>query len=350
MGMTIEINGKAINPGEEVFIDLPLPPLYTHESLSMPVHVINGKHSGPRLFVSAAIHGDEINGVDIIRRLLKHEEINAENLHGTLIAIPVVNVYGFISKSRYLPDRRDLNRSFPGSSSGSMASRLAHLFIHEIAAQCTHGIDLHTAAEGRENLPQIRASLKSKEIKKMACAFGAPVVKHNETFLEGSLRETVDKLNIPVLVYEAGEALRFDELSIRAGVDGVINVMRSIKMLPNFEQCRLDKHPSLTYSSKWERAANSGILRTVIPLGERVKEGDLLGIISDPFGEKEEHILSSTEGIVIGKSTLPLVYEGEALYHIAHFDAPKSIAQSVEDFQLHHDPEYNENPDEPPVK
>lgn len=348
--MTIEINGIAVAPGEKAFIDLPLPPLYTHESLSMPVHVINGKHDGPRLFVTAAMHGDEINGVDIIRRLLKQDDINPNDIHGTLIAIPVVNVYGFITKSRYLPDRRDLNRSFPGSSAGSMASRLAHLFINEIAKQCTHGIDLHTAAEGRENLPQIRASLRSKEIKKMACAFGAPVVKHNEQFLEGSMREAVDKLGIPVLLYEAGEALRFDELSIRAGVDGIINVMRSIKMLPNFQKCSLDKQPSLTHSSKWERAIHSGILRTVTPLGERVKKGDLLGIISDPFGEKEEQILSSTEGIVIGKSTLPLVYEGEALYHIAHFDAPKSIAQSVEDFQQQHDPETNEIPNEPPVK
>ncbi|CAA6827670.1 MAG: FIG003737: Predicted deacylase [uncultured Thiotrichaceae bacterium] len=348
--MTIEINGIAIAPGEEVFIDLPLPPLYTHEALSMPVHVINGKRDGPRLFVSAAMHGDEINGVDIIRRLLKHEELNANDIRGTLIAIPVVNVYGFITKSRYLPDRRDLNRSFPGSSAGSMASRLAHLFVTEIATQCTHGIDLHTAAEGRENLPQIRAALTNNEIKKMACAFGAPVVKHNASFLEGSMRETADKLGIPVLLYEAGEALRFNELSIRAGVEGVINVMRAINMLPDHETCLLSKQPRLTHSSKWERATHSGILRTITPLGERVREGDLLGIISDPFGEKEEHILSSTEGIVIGKSTLPLVYEGEALYHIAHFDAPQSIAQSVEDFQQQHDPELYEIPDEPPVK
>ena len=153
----ITIGDVTVNPGERLYVDLPLPPLYTHTSVAMPVHVINGRQAGPVMFVTAAIHGDEINGIEIIRRLLATKALR--RLSGTLIAVPVVNVYGFVSQSRYLPDRRDLNRSFPGSERGSMAARLADTLVSEIIGKCTHGIDLHTAAEGRANLPQIRVDL-----------------------------------------------------------------------------------------------------------------------------------------------------------------------------------------------
>lgn len=341
MGNTINIGGIDIKPGEQRSIDLELPPLYTHTSVSMPVHVINGKKPGPVLFVSAAVHGDEINGVEIIRRLINSEKDELENIKGTLIAVPVVNVYGFISQSRYLPDRRDLNRFFPGSEKGSMAARLAHVFIQEIASKCTHGIDLHTAAINRENLPQIRAALNDgsdngAEIQNMACAFHAPVVINSAKLLDGSMRKAVSDLGIPILLYEAGEALRFNEVAIRAGVKGVINVMRRLNMLPDGEHCDIYNKPLVANTSSWVRASQSGILRSLLPLGDQVNKGDLLGIVSDPFGESEEHILAKKSGIVIGKSNLPLVYEGEALFHIAHFDNPDDIADAVGAFQETH--------------
>ncbi len=335
--ISITIGGTKVRPGERKTINLPLPDLYTSSNVDMPVHVINGSKAGPCVFVSAATHGNEINGVEIIHRLIK--SIETENLKGTLIAIPVVNVYGFIAQSRYLPDRRDLNRSFPGSRKGSMAARLAHLFMTEIVKQCTHGIDLHTGAIGRTNLPQIRAELDlSMEIKKMACAFGAPVVMNTKKLLQGSLREAASKHNIPILLYEAGEALRFDEIAIKAGLSGVINVLQFLDMLTTEDgtHCDISKKPLLATSSNWVRAPQSGILRTVARLGTHVQEGEVVGIVSDPFGENEEKVLATACGIVIGRTKLPLVYEGEALFHIAHFHEPSGVLEAIEALHEEH--------------
>ncbi len=326
----ITIGDHEVRPGEKKTINLPLPDLYTASNIDMPIHVINGTKAGPRVFVSAAMHGNEINGVEIIHRLLKSAEIT--DLKGSLIVIPVVNVYGFIAQSRYLPDRRDLNRSFPGSKKGSMASRLANLFMKEIVEQCTHGIDLHTGAIGRTNLPHIRAELDlGEEIKKMSCAFGAPVVMDSKKLLVGSLREAASKRNIPILLYEAGEALRFDEISIKAGVSGVINVLQFLGMLSSEgSQCDISKKPLLATSSNWVRAPQSGILRAVAELGTHVEEGEVIGIVSDPFGENEAKVLATACGIVLSRTKLPLVYEGEALFHIAHFHEPSGVVEAIE--------------------
>lgn len=347
MRAPIEIAGVAINPGQRTSIELPVPSLYTHTQLEMPVQVVHGKKPGPTLFLSGALHGDEINGVEIIRRVLNIKSI--KRLRGTLIAIPVVNIYGFINQSRYLPDRRDLNRSFPGSESGSLAARIAHLFLSEIVSHCTHGIDLHTGAIHRENLPQIRAVLDDEETEKMARAFVSPVIL-NTSIVEGSLREAVEKLGISVIVYEAGEALRFNEVSIRAGVRGVIAVMRDLEMLPRLKNRKAIPDPIVARSSSWVRAPQSGILRMIKPLGSRVMTNELLGIVADPFGEKEENILSPAEGIIIGKTNIPLVNEGEALFHIAQFKRSDAAAEKIEEFQQNLDPATDTfKPVEPPV-
>ncbi len=299
------------------------------------------------MFVSAAIHGDEINGVEIIRRLLNTRQI--QKLKGALIAVPVVNVYGFISQSRYLPDRRDLNRSFPGSETGSMAARLAHTFMQEVVSQCTHGIDLHTGAIGRDNLPQIRAKvIDAPQTAAMACAFGAPVILNSE-LRDGSLREAVDEFGIPVLLYEAGEALRFDEVAIRAGVKGITRVMRHLGMLAKGKSRKAAAEPLVAKSSQWVRAPQSGVLRMVVPLGGQVSKGDIIGRVADPFGEQEEKIRATVSGIVIGKTNLPLVYEGEAVFHIARFTQADSATESVEAFQEEHDPQSNAAPGQEPV-
>ena len=331
-----EIGNFSIPPGEQRAIQIPIPNLYTSTALTLPVKVIHGKFTGPVFFISAAIHGDEINGVEIIRRLLNVKSLN--RLKGTLIAIPVVNIFGFINQTRYLPDRRDLNRSFPGSEKGSLAARMAYLFLNEIVSKCTHGIDLHTGAIHRDNLPQVRAFLDDEITETMAHAFTSPVIL-NTQIVEGSLREASEKVGVSVIVYEAGEALRFDEVAIRAGVKGIISVMRELEMLPKLKRKSKITEPVVATSSVWIRASQSGILRSITPLGARVRKNDVLGIISDPFGEEEEEIKSVDNGIIIGKSNIPLANEGEALFHLARFKSPATAADNVEEFQQEHDPE-----------
>lgn len=325
------INGLSIAPGSNLLVDIPLPPLYTHSPMTMPVHVIHAKKPGPRLFVSAAIHGDELNGLEIVRRLLKQPILN--RMRGSLIAIPMVNVYGVIHHSRYFPDRRDLNRSFPGSPKGSMAGRVADLFMNEIVAKCTHGIDLHTGAIHRSNLPQIRGNLDDDKTLELAKAFNVPVLI-NANLRDGSLRESAANQGIPMLLYEAGEALRFDEVSIRAGVQGIISVMRQLAMLPARKKTtKQQRELFIARSSSWVRAPASGIFRTIKPLGAHINKNEILGMISDPISNTEFEVNSPYTGLVIGRSELPLVYEGEAVYHVARFEDHKEVAEHVESFQ-----------------
>ncbi len=323
----IEIGGKIFKPGESGRIDLPVGELYTHEPFYMPVQVIHGKRSGPTLFLSAAIHGDELNGIEIIRRVLALPMIR--RLSGTLLAVPVVNVLGVFQQSRYLPDRRDLNRSFPGSPKGSLAARLAHLFMKEIVRHSTHGIDLHTGALHRSNLPQIRADLDHAETARLALAFGAPVAL-NASLRPGSLRDSAASMGIPILLYEAGEALRFDEVSIRVGVKGIISAMRELKMLaPRRAHNKPPPEPFVARSSSWVRAPGSGVFRAAVTLGSRVVKDQPLGTISDPFGDHDEEVTAGFSGIVIGRTNIPLVHEGEALFHIGRFERPKAAAQQA---------------------
>ena len=323
----ITIAGITIQPGTRQSIELPIPSFYTHTSASMPIHVVHGRKKGPCLLICAAIHGDEINGVEIIRRILTHKTIN--NLKGTIIAIPIVNVFGFVSQSRYLPDRRDLNRSFPGSKDGSMASRLANILMTEIVNQCTHVIDLHTGAIARENLPQIRACLKNQpETEAIARAFGVPVIINSDV-RDGSLREAAREHDIPVVLYEAGEALRFNEVAIRAGVRGILGVMSYLGMRPK-SRTKKEYKTLISRSTQWVRAPESGILRSIVPLGTLVQKGDILAYINDPLGEIETKVLSSASGIIIGKTNLPLAHEGEAVFHIAKYSEAEEVSNHIE--------------------
>ena len=331
----ITIGDTQINPGERVNVSLPIADLYTSTSLSMPVQVICGRRAGPVLFVSAAIHGDELNGVEIIRRLLKRKALRS--IRGTLLAVPIVNVHGFLDQSRYLPDRRDLNRSFPGSRKGSIAARLANTFTLQILANADYGIDLHTGAINRSNLPQIRANLDDVQTLDIATAFGAPVII-NSNIRDGSLRQCASDRGLPILIYEAGEALRFDETSIRAGMRGILDVMRHIGMLPASKTPKRIT-PIVARSTQWVRAGVSGIVSGKIKLGSTVKKGQRLAVISDPLGEDEENVVSPFDGIVIGRSNLPLAHEGDALFNLSSFsDVPKA-ADVVETFaSAHEDP------------
>jgi len=323
-----ELGGVSIAAGTRQTIDLPIADLYTHTRLHMPVRVVHGKRDGPTLFVSAAVHGDEINGVEVIRRLLVSKRL--VGLKGTLITVPIVNVQGFLAHTRYTPDRRDVNRSFPGSENGSVAGRLAWRFATEIVARADCGIDLHTAAVHRDNLPQIRADLDDPKTRKLAEAFGAPVMIPS-ALRDGSLREYAASTGVPMLLYEAGEALRFDEQCIRAGVRGVLNVMRTLGMLtPSKKASRASS--AVARGSTWVRAERSGILRTQVGLGERVRKGQQLALVSDPFGESEAPIEAKFGGVVIGRTNLPLVNEGDAVFHIARFADVREAAETVEQF------------------
>jgi uncharacterized protein len=338
---SVTIAGREIQPGERARVDIPLPNLYTTTPVFMPVHVIQGRQPGPRLFVTASVHGDEINGVEIIRRLLLQKSLS--RLRGTLLAVPVVNVYGYVRQSRYLPDRRDLNRSFPGSDKGSLAARLAATLISEVIEGSTHGIDLHTGAIHRENLPQIRVTLSAGAgMPALASAFETPVILDAEV-RPGSLRAEAAARGIPILLYEGGEALRFDEFAVRAGLRGILGVMRHIGMIRATQARRAVGHePLVARSSVWVRAQQSGILLSLTPLGAHVNKGDTLGIITDPFRPVDDPVLSPVSGIVIGRTNLPLITEGEALYHLACFGKPEAAAALLEQYRDALDPDDEE--------
>lgn len=288
--------------------------LFDFTRMTVPIEVVHGREEGPVLFITAAIHGDEINGVDIIRRVL-HARVFS-HLRGTLIAVPIVNVFGFNAKQRYLPDRRDLNRCFPGAADGSLASQLAHAIMQEVVIRSTHGIDLHTGAIHRSNLPHIRCTLDQPLVQPMAEAFGAPLIIHSG-LRDGSLREATRELGIPMLLFEGGEALRFNESVIRIGVKGVLSVMQHIGMLPPSEKARRTNPSLVARSSFWVRAPHSGIMTTHIKPGDMVEAGQVLGIISDPFGRQRFIVSPPMSGIVIGMSQIPLLNEGDAVFHIA---------------------------------
>lgn len=330
---SIRIGNQAVSPGRRAIVDLPVADLYTHTRLTMPVHIVNGRRPGPTLFLTGALHGDELNGVEIIKQVLKLAGL--KRLRGCILAVPIVNIFGFINRSRYLPDRRDLNRSFPGREKGSIAARLAHLVATEIVANADFGIDLHTGAVDRTNLPQIRADLSNPKVLALAKSFGTPVII-DSTLRDGSLREYAAEKGVPMLLYEGGEALRFDELSIRAGVRGIIRVLRELGMLAQRTRRRAPIEPVRANTTSWVRAPSSGIIKTACRLGERVESGDLLATIGDPFGEIEIAVPASESGLVIGRSTSPLVHEGDALFHIARVEDEKEAEATVDEFQEAH--------------
>jgi predicted deacylase len=307
-----EIAGHEVSSGRGAKIEIPFARLMSGTSVSLPIIVWHGKTPGPTAWISAAIHGDEIEGVEIIRRV--SQRISAQKMRGTVIAIPVVNVHGFNTGDRYLPDRRDLNRSFPGSSRGSLASRLARLVMDQIVSRCDYGIDLHTGSDHRTNLPQIRADLDDSETLRLARAFGAPLLLHSMT-RDGSLRQAATEKGAKVLLFEGGEALRFDNQSITAGVGGVLRVLAETGFIDPVAAAAGSS--LVARSSSWVRSGRSGIIQREVELGAHVDPGDVVARIYDTFGKKLGDIRSRTTGMVIGHTQHPLVNRGDAIVHIA---------------------------------
>ncbi|MEL6371078.1 MAG: succinylglutamate desuccinylase/aspartoacylase family protein [Pseudomonadota bacterium] len=334
-----EIGGQSIDPGTRRTVKIEIGFLADHTLMGMTAHVIHGRAEGPVMFVSGAIHGDEILGVEIIRRLMGVKTLN--RLKGTLILVPVVNAYGFLAQSRYLPDRRDLNRSFPGSSTGSLAGQLAHTFVSEIVARCSLGIDLHTAAIHRDNLPQIRANLDDPDVLQMAEAFGTSIMLHAH-LREGSLRQAAGEMGCKTLLYEAGEALRYDEKAIRIGVRGVVGVLRNVGMVPlpkasakpsgqaSAKRKASILSPIRSDRSTWQRAPIGGVMRASKGLGDRVRKGEVIAQISDPLGEVNEAVEAPITGIIIGRTNLPVVNRGDALFHVARVKSASDAEDLIE--------------------
>lgn len=310
------INGEEIPIRSRRRIEIPVARLPSGPLLSLPVVVIRGASDGPVVFLDAAIHGDEIDGVDIILNVL--DSLTPSNLKGAVIAVPVVNVYGFMTQDRYLPDRRDLNRSFPGNEAGSMAARLANLFMTEIVRHCSYGIDFHAGSLHRTNLPQIRADLSDPATLMLAEAFGPRMIL-NSKLRPGSLRESAGRSGIKVLVHEGGEPSRFDPVSLKQGVHGTLRVLHSLGMIDEiappspFTSIRIA-------NTKWVRARRSGLMRVNVELGDRVGKNQRLGVISDIFGEQQVPIRSPLDGIVIGMNLNPMVHRGDALVHVAELE------------------------------
>ncbi|MDG1436442.1 MAG: succinylglutamate desuccinylase/aspartoacylase family protein [Rickettsiaceae bacterium] len=329
----LTIDGVTIKPGQRKRFEMDVAQLFDHTSMTIPVEVIRGKEDGPTIFLSAAIHGDELNGVEVIRRLLSHKKLFSK-IKGTIIAVPIVNIFGYNQNTRYLPDRRDLNRSFPGSKQGSLASQIAQKFMTEIVEKCDYGIDLHTGSVHRYNMPQIRVLLDNPETKELAESFGVPVVL-SAALREGSLRQAAATKGVKVLVFEGGEALRYDEKIIRSAKNGIIATLCSIGILDKeLVSKKLPKNREVFYanSSHWIRAPHSGSLHIRKKIGSKVRKDETLGIISDPFGIKQHYVKSTSTGIVIGIAMMPLVNNGDALFHIATFDDAHAVASVVAEY------------------
>lgn len=307
------IGSVRVRAGLSREVELPITRLVTRADVSLPVRVVHGRQDGPTMWINGAIHGDEVVGIEIVRRVLA--DLSPKTFRGTLIAVPIVNVLGFMNGDRYLPDRRDLNRSFPGSARGSLAGRIAHLMMTEVVGNCEVGIDLHSGADRRSNLPQIRADLEDARTRELAGAFAAPVMLHAR-IRDGSLRHAARDRGATVLVYEGGEAWRFDEWAIEAGVAGIRRVLATLGMIDPVAED--PPEPSRHYDrTGWVRARRTGILHLEVQLGQQVAQGDRLGGLSDSFGRRVNLVYADRDGVVIGRTEAPLVNGGDALVHIA---------------------------------
>lgn len=306
----IYIYNTPVPVGKAVSIKIPIARLPSHTLIELPVYVFRGKADGPGLLLTAGIHGDEINGIEIVRRLINENYLMPDM--GTVIAIPLVNVYGFIFNSRNLPDGKDLNRCFPGSANGSLANRMAHILMTEILPHVQHGVDFHTGGDRIANFPQIRCNLDHAKNKELASAFGAPFIVNTE-LIDKSFRKEALKAGKSILVFEGGESLRLDEHAIAEGKAGVRRIMHYLKMRDQEEKKQI---PITIKSTTWMRTKDSGIFNPFVISGSKVVKNQPLATITDPYGESQVIIKSSYDGYIIGLNNMPVVNSGDALIHV----------------------------------
>ncbi len=314
----IEVLGHAISNGKGVQLNLDIAKLHTRTKIQVPIIVERAKKEGPTLLITAGIHGNEINGIEIVRQLISNKYNKPEC--GMVICIPVVNVFGFLNQKRQFPDGRDLNRVFPGSPRGSLASRFAYHIIKEIAPLVDYCIDFHTGGDGRFNIPQIRINEGDKESLKLAKVFGPRFIIQTG-HRDKSFRETLHKLNKKVLLFEGGKSLHIDDKVTKAGVVGALRVMQHLGMRDFSKELvtmegKIIK-PKTIKKSSWVRAKYSGMFHPMVRLGSKVNKGDILGSISDPFGYFERNIKALFPGYVICINQSPIVNQGDAILHVS---------------------------------
>lgn len=306
------ISNQKIVAGAASSVDIFVGRLAEQTEVFMNVQAVRGEADGPTVFVTGCVHGDEVNGFEIVRQIKR--VLDPKTLRGTVLLVPVVNVFGFIFRSRYLPDRRDLNRSFPGTARGSQAARLAHVLMTEIVAKCDAGIDLHTGPLGRYNLPQAWCDPNDVKSLELGQAFGAPVMLHSPS-KDGTLRHAAASVGVPVVLFEGGEAMRFDADSIRHGTEGALRVLKKLDMIDEAPEAA----PSVVIENmKWVRARRAGAFRPGVNSGHSVEKQDRLAAISDPLGHETFKIRAPLGGLVLSHGTSPLVNRGDAIFRIGY--------------------------------
>lgn len=311
----LTILGVSIKPGESIEANFDVANLHTSTPVNVPVIIERSNKPGPVILFTAGIHGDEVNGVEIVRQLIA-KGINKPKC-GTTICMPVINVFGFINLKREFPDGRDLNRVFPGSSNGSLASRVAHKLIHDIVPHVDYIMDFHTGGSGRFNAPQIRIAEGEKQLNKLAKIFGAPFVLYSKHVTK-SFRHTCAKLGKPMLLFEGGKSFHIDDLITNFGVNGTKRVLNHLDMLnPKFKASTPKKDCILIHESKWKRAKYSGMFKASAKISSKVKKGDILGNITDPYGKFNYFVKADNSGYIINVNEAPIVYQGDALFHIS---------------------------------
>ncbi len=323
MNNIIEIVGEKIEPGSQTPVMVKTSEFYTGNPVKLPLVITHGAEKGPKLFITAAVHGNEINGTEIVRRL--NAELDPERISGTVICIPIVNIFGFYSMKRKMPDGRDLNRSFPGIEKGSSTSRIAKLLFEEIISKCDYGIDIHTPRMNRFEIPHTEADIHNEAVFRIANAFGLPIII-NTKGPEKSLQNTATEAGIPTIVYSAGEILRFHDNITQKGVDGILNVMHEIGMI----NVKINK-PEFSVIVRESRSIHTkrgGILHTRIHTGHLVYQDDQIGSVLNPFGYEVEEIHAAENGLIICISTNPLVHPGDEVCSYVKLD--KSLGM-VED-------------------
>lgn len=332
----LQICDAIIQPGEEANLALPMPEQYSCAPMFMPIRVIHGKSAGPCLLIFSTLNGNELNGIEIVNRIIG--DISASQISGTIIAIPVVNVYGLTHYPRPLPGGGSLAASFPGSSRGTYGERLADVFTQELLKKADACIELQTGGLNHNILPQVYCNFENNEIRRLAKAFCSPVVT-NVTLEGNKLRQTTENLDIPLIVYQGGEAMRFDENAITVGFNGVKNIMRHLKLLK--EPLEQDVRPIFSQEENWIVAHAGGILHTDTSLGQVIKKGEKLGRLSDPFGTDDSlTVKSPRDGIIVGINTTPLIHEGLPLFKVASFVDDERAENVIEEWNQQQDEDF----------
>ena len=310
----LKILGKTIQLGESIDVNFDVAKLHTASPINVPIIIERAKKPGPTVLFTAGIHGDEVNGVEIVRQLIA-KGINKPKC-GTIICIPVINIFGFINLSREFPDGRDLNRVFPGSANGSLASRVAYKLIREVIPHVDLIIDYHTGSANRFNAPQIRIINGDRKLKSLAKIFGSPFILYSKN-LNKSFRNTCYKLGKSMLLFEGGKSFHIDASITNSGVNGAKRILNHLGMLNSrFKSSPPKKQCVLITESKWQRANYSGMFKVATSITSKVKKGEVIGNITDPYGKFNHFVKADNTGYIININQSPIVYQGDALFHI----------------------------------